>query len=325
MPLKKPALFKKLGDIDESNTESGSALVNQSGSGLINESGSGSVNESVANDSETQILRKRRKSDSDSDSDSKSLSKPRKGIFCESCSSGLCNSCKTTLAALKRRSENCSKYYDKSAFQVALRRMPALLLTMTLELIGGYVINQLSWVLKRFMLLSSFMPVIHAISGNLGLQTASNITRGLATGNVDTKKFKSEVKKEGLTGIFCSIAIAVILGSVAATWVEISQKEHDVHFKNEIHLYPLIFGGVVCLGTFLSMIISSTNGSVVPFLAQKLKLDPAKFAGPLETAFQDIAGSAFLLGLSASILNPLAPPQRAVICPPMNTTSLLIG
>ena len=34
------------------------------------------------------------------------------------------------------------------------------------------------------------------------------------------------------------------------------------------------------------MIISSTNGSLTPFLAHMCNLDPAKFAGPLETAFQ---------------------------------------
>ena len=32
--------------------------------------------------------------------------------------------------------------------------------------------------------------------------------------------------------------------------------------------------------------------------AQLLRLDPAKIAGPLETAFQDVVGQSFLLGVS---------------------------
>ena len=40
------------------------------------------------------------------------------------------------------------------------------------------------------------------------------------------------------------------------------------------------------LGTMLSMSISATNGTLTPWVAAKLNLDPAKFAGPLETAFQ---------------------------------------
>lgn len=37
--------------------------------------------------------------------------------------------------------------------------------------------------------------------------------------------------------------------------------------------------------------------------ANILKLDPAKIAGPLETAFQDIVGQSFLLGVSYAIFS----------------------
>ena len=44
--------------------------------------------------------------------------------------------------------------------------------------------------------------------------------------------------------------IAILIHFTAAIWVEISKKEQEVHFKNEIYLYPLIFGGVITLGEF---------------------------------------------------------------------------
>ena len=34
-----------------------------------------------------------------------------------------------------------------------------------------------------------------------------------------------------------------------------------------------------------------------------MRLDPAKIAGPLETAFQDIVGQSFLLGVSYAIFS----------------------
>ena len=37
--------------------------------------------------------------------------------------------------------------------------------------------------------------------------------------------------------------------------------------------------------------------------ANMLRLDPAKIAGPLETAFQDIVGQSFLLGVSYAIFS----------------------
>ena len=46
------------------------------------------------------------------------------------------------------------------------------------------------------------------------------------------------------------------------------------------------------------MMIACFNGSATPIVADKCGLDPAKVAGPLETAFQDIFGQTFLLGVS---------------------------
>ena len=44
--------------------------------------------------------------------------------------------------------------------------------------------------------------------------------------------------------------IAILIHFTAAIWVEISNKEQEKHFKREIELYPLIFGGVILLGKF---------------------------------------------------------------------------
>ena len=62
--------------------------------------------------------------------------KLQNAIFCKNCSSNLCEPCQQVLTVLAQRNEECSQLYDISAFQVAIRRMPALLLTMVFELIG---------------------------------------------------------------------------------------------------------------------------------------------------------------------------------------------
>ena len=72
--------------------------------------------------------------------------------------------------------------YNISAKSLAIRRIPALLVTLGLELMGGLVINSLSNVIEKYVLLASFMPTVSALSGNLGLQAGSNMTRGLGTG-----------------------------------------------------------------------------------------------------------------------------------------------
>ena len=72
--------------------------------------------------------------------------------------------------------------YSISPWSLAVKRVPALLLTMSLELMGGVVIDQLHKVIKAYTLIVSFMPAISALSGNLGLQASANTIRGIGTG-----------------------------------------------------------------------------------------------------------------------------------------------
>ena len=74
------------------------------------------------------------------------------------------------------------KYYKISPCGLSLKRLPALSVTLGLELVGGLIIDKLHQVIKIYTLISSFMPTISALSGNLGLQASSNTIRGLGTG-----------------------------------------------------------------------------------------------------------------------------------------------
>ena len=59
---------------------------------------------------------------------------------------------------------------SNSDLKNAMARLPAILLTMLLELLGATVINAyFEGLLKEFRLLSAVLPVISAISGNVGL------------------------------------------------------------------------------------------------------------------------------------------------------------
>ena len=63
--------------------------------------------------------------------------------------------------------------------------MPAIFLTLAIEMIGAFSINQyFNSLIKKYKLLASVIPVISAISGNIGLQSASITIRALALGLV---------------------------------------------------------------------------------------------------------------------------------------------
>ena len=93
-----------------------------------------------------------------------------------------------------------------------------------------------------------------------------------------------------------AFAIAATVGVIGILWSYLGSEDDDVHELYPHHFW--MFGFVLFTGTMISMMISSVNGTATPTAAFLLGIDPAKVAGPLETAFQDIVGQGFLLGVS---------------------------
>lgn len=175
----------------------------------------------------------------------------------------------------------------RSPVQVAGLRLPWLLGTMGIELCAGLVISHFNDVLQRVILLASFMPVISAVSGNVGLQAAAIVVRGLDTGHVTLGRWRAQVSKELATTLLMALVCGAVLGTVGAIW-----SGHPP------------FGLVIGVAMTCSMLTAGLMGTVIPMLSKRAGFDPATTAGPFETAFQDVVGFAVFLWL-ASLLEPL--------------------
>ena len=174
----------------------------------------------------------------------------------------------------------------KSPMQVAKMRLPWLMGTMAIELGAGLVISRFDWVLKEVILLASFMPVISAISGNVGLQAAAIMVRGLDTGHISMNTWGRAVRKELTTGVLMALACGLVLGTVGAVWSK--------------HLpFGLVVGGAMTC----SMLTAGFMGTVIPMLSKRFGFDPATTAGPFETAFQDVVGFAVFLWLASLLVH----------------------
>ena len=62
------------------------------------------------------------------------------------------------------------------------KRLPALMVTLSIEMINAAVISLYSGELKRYPLLICFIPVISALGGNVSLQTSAITTRAISHG-----------------------------------------------------------------------------------------------------------------------------------------------
>jgi magnesium transporter len=174
---------------------------------------------------------------------------------------------------------------NKTPAQVAKLRLPWIMATMLIELLAGFVIHYFDKTLTRYILLASFMPIISAISGNTGLQSAAIIIRGLSTGHVQLAHWRHAVIRQLTTTMLLGGACAFVLGTIGAVW--------DHH---------LAFGLTVFLGMFLAVNIAGVVGTIVPLLSKRAGFDPALTAGPFETAFQDVVGISIFLSLASVLL-----------------------
>jgi magnesium transporter len=173
-----------------------------------------------------------------------------------------------------------------SPAHVAKLRLPWIMATMFIELLAGGVIHYFDQTLTRYILLASFMPIISAISGNTGLQSAAIIIRGLSTGHVQLSHWRHAVMRQLTTTMILGATCAVVLGIIGAIW--------DRHWA---------FGLTVFLGMFMAVNIAGVVGTIVPLLSKRAGYDPALTAGPFETAFQDVVGISIFLSLAAFLLH----------------------
>jgi magnesium transporter len=173
----------------------------------------------------------------------------------------------------------------RSPFQISLLRLPWVLTTLAIEFGAGVVIHHFDQTLSRVILLASFMPIISAISGNTGLQSAAIIVRAMSTGHVTLDRWWHPISRQMQTTLIIGGACGIVIGLVGAIWQGIWQ-----------------FGLVVGIAMFVSVNLSGLVGTTVPMISKRLGFDPALTAGPFETAFQDVVGISIFLTLATLML-----------------------
>src|SRR5262245_45340910 len=172
----------------------------------------------------------------------------------------------------------------RSPRQIAVMRLPWVLLTLVIELGAGVVIHYFDRTLARVILLASFMPVIQAISGNTGLQSVTMVVRGLATGQVQLVRWWEPLRRQIQTSTILGGVCGLLVGTIGAVW------------------HSLPFGLIVGVSMFISVNLSGVAGTTIPMLSKRLGFDPALTAGPFETALQDVLGVTCFLSLATARL-----------------------
>ena len=121
--------------------------------------------------------------------------------------------------------------------------------------------------------LAFFIPLIAAMGGNVGVQSAAIIVQGLASNSLGMDTISQRLLKELgvalLNGLICSGLIMLITFLIG---------------------YPSSISFTVSISLMAVIIFAALFGTFVPLILDRYKIDPALATGPFITTVNDVLG-----------------------------------
>ena len=172
-----------------------------------------------------------------------------------------------------------------SIWDLTRARLPWLMIGMMGGLLGAKVIG--AFDIHKNIEMALFIPLIAAMGGNVGVQSAAIVVQGLANKSMGVDSiFKKLIKELGvalLNGVICSVlilTIAMILG------------------------YGAFLSLTVSIALLTVIVFAALFGTFVPLALDKYNIDPALATGPFITTVNDILGLMlyFLIGQMVALI-----------------------
>ena len=171
------------------------------------------------------------------------------------------------------RASGISEQVDASDNILTLTRarLPWLLIGLMGGIMGAEVIGIFD--IENNIELAFFTPLIAAMGGNVGVQSAAIIVQGLASKNLGMDSLAQRLIKELgvalLNGIICSGLIMIITSLIG---------------------YPDSISFTVSISLMAVIIFAALFGTFIPLVLDKYKIDPALATGPFITTVNDVLG-----------------------------------
>ena len=171
------------------------------------------------------------------------------------------------------KASGISEQVDASDNIVTLTRarLPWLLIGLMGGIMGAEVIGIFD--IENNIELAFFTPLIAAMGGNVGVQSAAIIVQGLASNNLGMDSLAQRLIKELgvalLNGIICSGLIMIITSLIG---------------------YPNSISFTVSISLMAVIIFAALFGTFIPLVLDKYKIDPALATGPFITTVNDVLG-----------------------------------
>ncbi len=165
------------------------------------------------------------------------------------------------------------------------QRFPWLFINLLTAIAASVVIDLYDETIQQLVILAVLMPIIASMGGNAGIQSATIAVRALATKKLAPGNARYMLKKEITLGALNGIGLAVITG----LGIMVIYQDIEV-------------AGIFAVATVITMVVAGLSGAGLPFLLQKIGIDPAIASGVFLTMLTDMIGFLTFLGLATWML-----------------------
>lgn len=176
-------------------------------------------------------------------------------------------------------------YFSASVIQVVGKRLIWLLPLFAASLVTDVIVENYEWLTAVFISLTFFVPVVIGTGGNAGSQTVATIIRAIAVGEVRLVDIGRAWSREASVGLILGLVLGVA-GFIRA------------------QLFDAELGVALVLALTLPLVVlwANTVATLVPLIAQRVKIDPAVVSAPMITTIVDATGLFIYFSLAAIIL-----------------------
>ena len=162
----------------------------------------------------------------------------------------------------------------KTTAEAIRARLPWLLAGIVGLMCAAALIRAFEDKIEQVAALAAFIPVVVGLSGNVGVQSATIVVRGIAMGQLDVQHLVpaiwGEVKVVGAIAVVCAVLVSGISFVVGGQNWQLA--------------------AAVTTALFISMLFAAVVGTSVPMVSERLGIDPALATGPVLTTSIDLVG-----------------------------------
>jgi magnesium transporter len=183
-------------------------------------------------------------------------------------------------------------YLESGFFPVIRKRAGWLSILLLGQMLTVAAMTYFEGEIERAVVLALFIPLVISSGGNSGSQATSLIIRAMALGEVGMRHWLRVLGRELATGLILGGLLATIILLRMSLWP--TEQEMSPEHVRIVATVALSVVGVVTFGTVV--------GSMLPFVLEKLGLDPAAASAPLVATVVDVTGLFIYFSIALMLL-----------------------